>query len=288
MIDFENDGLEDESIEAAVYRYVRVSNTKRRIEQQDETSRKLTKYNDDEQEDDDDELNDEISDTNKLNVSERVEQFHQILPNVTSSQKKQVTTSIRSYVPFNNIVEQTKNDVKTKIKTVSRRFSTEEDKLIDNFIDKYCEYEDLTLHDFKKFIWPKPDSSTRPTNFTQFWKFIYSIFNHRSNAALYNHIRRRYHNFRTDSFDPEEITQLRRCVEAYGDEHGNGTPWSSIGYYLNRLPEDCKDFWRHYRKVHKQIKNTKKWTKIEELKMINIVSATLSSVSYTHLTLPTN
>lgn len=259
---------EDESIEAAVYRYVRVSNTKRRIEQ-DESSRKLTKcHNDDEE---DEELRDESPSTNKLNISQRVEKFHQILPNVTASTTKGTVTKIRSYVPFDTIVQQTKDEVKQKITTPSKRFSKQEDEIIDNFIDRYCEYEDMTIHEFKSFLWPKPDSSMRPHKFTQFWKFIYSIFNYRSQPALYNHIRRRYNNFKRGRWDAEEVTKLRHFIDGYGDHNGDGTPWSTIGYLLKRLPDDCKDFWRHYKKVHNQVKNTKKWTEEEETLLTNII-----------------
>lgn len=252
----------EESVEEAVYRYVRDSNSKRRIEQQDDTSRKIPKYNDHNEIDTEhDELRDESPSINKINTSQRVEQFHQILPNVTTSSTKESVENIRNFVPFDEIVKQMKKEVEDTITTPPKRFSDEEDKLIDKFINKYCDYEKITLQQFKKFVWPDPNIHMKRLKLSEFWKFIYSIFKYRSHGALYNHIRRRYNTFKKGSFSVYEEDTIRKYV---GTDWDSKTPWASLGYYLNRLPDDCKDYWKRYKKARTMIEKKRKTRDMDE------------------------
>ncbi|KAG0655023.1 hypothetical protein C6P45_003207 [Maudiozyma exigua] len=258
----------EESVEEAVYRYVRDSNSKRRIEQQDDTPRKIPKYNDHNEIDTEhDELRDESPSINKINTSQRVEQFHQILPNVTASSTHESVEDIRAFVPFDEIVKQMKKEVEDTITIPPKRFSEEEDKLIDKFINKYCDYEKITLQQFKKFVWPHPNINLRRHKLTDFWKLIYSIFKYRSQGALYNHIRRRYNTFKKGRFSVHEEDTIRKYI---GTDSDSKTSWASLGYYLNRLPDDCKDYWKRHKKASAMIENKKKIRDVDEFEEVEM------------------
>ncbi|CAB4255242.1 similar to Saccharomyces cerevisiae YDR026C Protein of unknown function that may interact with ribosomes, based on co-purification experiments [Maudiozyma barnettii] len=297
----------DETVEEAVYRYVRGLdfpessssssdinwNNKRYIElPQDNITRKMPRHDyghDDEE--DDDLLHDDTdlllrdaspmfsksTSTLPVNISQRIKSFHEVLPKVSSLRNVPVfniTSTTRSKLGnvegFETVIKDTRGCVERLSPTLksNKIFTKEEDQIVDEFINKYCKYENITINQFKNRMWS--DTRKRSHSLTIFWKTVYKMFSHRSQTSLYSHIRRRYHNFsKVGNWTEGEDRRLNEFCQ----QSGSVIKWSQIGLELDRMPEECKDHWRNRIKIEgKQLKN--KWTPKEEENLVNIVKNT--------------
>lgn len=150
----------------------------------------------------------------------------------------------------------------------STPFIIEEDKIIDNVVEKHCNIHHLTLHDFKELIW-KNDNKQQKAK-TLFWKALMEEFPKRTRSSLYKHVKRRYNNFKDRGrWTAEEDLQLKNlCIEL-------SNQWSEIGKRLGRMPEDCRDRFRNYLKnnENKVSKPKNKWEFDEEQQLSELVDA---------------
>lgn len=150
----------------------------------------------------------------------------------------------------------------------STPFILEEDKIIDNVVEKHCNVHNLTLHDFKELIW-KNDNKQQKAK-TLFWKALMEEFPKRTRSSLYKHVKRRYNNFKDRGrWTAEEDLQLKNlCIEL-------SNQWSEIGKRLGRMPEDCRDRFRNYLKnnENKVSKPKNKWEFDEEQQLSELVDA---------------
>ncbi|KAI5793698.1 hypothetical protein DFH27DRAFT_459319, partial [Peziza echinospora] len=99
-----------------------------------------------------------------------------------------------------------------------------------------------------------------------FWRDLYGLLPHRKRLAIYNHVRRRYHNFGTQGakWDEDQDRELQRLVLE------KGSKWTTIGTEMGRLPDDCRDRWRNYLKCG-MVRREKEWTDEEEALLRKVV-----------------
>ena len=140
---------------------------------------------------------------------------------------------------------------------------------IDNYLQGFATANSLTEKQLIARIWG--DTSVVPTQTKaereSFWKELYELFPHRKRLAIYNHVRRRYHNFDVQGakWDDVHDAELARMVEAQGKK------WTLIGRAMGRLPDDCRDRWRNYVKCG-QGRREKEWTEEEEGQLRSVVT----------------
>lgn len=147
-------------------------------------------------------------------------------------------------------------------------FTQPECATIDNYLQVFTLQNQLTQTQLIARIWG--DTSVVPTQTKAereaFWKDLYELFPHRKRLAIYNHVRRRYHNFDVQGakWDEEQDAELAKMVEQMGKK------WTNIGRTMGRLPDDCRDRWRNYVKCG-QGRREKEWTDEEEAKLRQVV-----------------
>ncbi|KAF8424177.1 hypothetical protein EV426DRAFT_106229 [Tirmania nivea] len=147
-------------------------------------------------------------------------------------------------------------------------FTQPECSTIDNYLQNFARQNQLSDKQLISRIWG--DTSVVPTQTKaereSFWKDLYELFPHRKRLAIYNHVRRRYHNFDVQGakWDEEQDAALAKMVEEMGKK------WTNIGRAMGRLPDDCRDRWRNYVKCG-QGRREKEWTEEEEEKLREVV-----------------
>jgi len=148
-------------------------------------------------------------------------------------------------------------------------FTQPECSTIDSYLQTFAHQNQLSEKQLIARIWG--DTSVVPTQTKaereSFWKDLYELFPHRKRLAIYNHVRRRYHNFDVQGakWDEEQDAALARMVEEMGKK------WTNIGRVMGRLPDDCRDRWRNYVKCG-QGRREKEWTEEEEAKLREVVA----------------
>ncbi|SMN21414.1 similar to Saccharomyces cerevisiae YDR026C Protein of unknown function that may interact with ribosomes, based on co-purification experiments [Maudiozyma saulgeensis] len=209
-----------------------------------------------------------------MNISQRIESFHEVLPKVSSLRNvpafnisSTMKSNLRNVKGFEPVMKEIRDSLDQLIPTLKNKkmFTKEEDQIIDRFINKYCQYENISINNFKNLMWS--DTRKRNHSLTIFWKYVYKLFSHRSKTSLYSHIRRRYHNFsKTGNWSENEEHRLYDFCQ----QSGPVIKWSQIGFELDRMPEECKDHWRNNLKIKsKQLKS--KWTPEEEEILVTLV-----------------
>ncbi|RPB21423.1 hypothetical protein L211DRAFT_433053 [Terfezia boudieri ATCC MYA-4762] len=147
-------------------------------------------------------------------------------------------------------------------------FTQPECSTIDDYLQNFARQNQLSEKQLISRIWG--DTSVVPTQTKaereSFWKDLYELFPHRKRLAIYNHVRRRYHNFDVQGakWDEEQDAALAKMVEEMGKK------WTNIGRSMGRLPDDCRDRWRNYVKCG-QGRREKEWTEEEEAKLREVV-----------------
>ena len=147
-------------------------------------------------------------------------------------------------------------------------FTQPECSTIDDYLQNFARQNQLSDKQLISRIWG--DTSVVPTQTKSeresFWKDLYELFPHRKRLAIYNHVRRRYHNFDVQGakWDEEQDAALAKMVEEMGKK------WTNIGRSMGRLPDDCRDRWRNYVKCG-QGRREKEWTEEEEIKLREVV-----------------
>lgn len=154
-------------------------------------------------------------------------------------------------------------------------FTLPECTTIDNYLQGFATANSLTEKQLIARIWG--DTSVVPTQTKlereSFWKELYELFPHRKRLAIYNHVRRRYHNFDVQGAKWGDVhdAELARMVEEQGKK------WTFIGRAMGRLPDDCRDRWRNYVKCG-QGRREKEWTEEEEAQLRSVVAEVRESL----------
>ena len=213
-----------------------------------------------------------ISENVEIKATKKRKQNGDIVEGETSEVKK--TTKKRKTNASNNTQQEEKpiKKVKAAKSTVlqahnrSTPFVLEEDKIIDNVVERHCKIHNLTVHDFKELIW-KNDNKQQKAK-TLFWKALMEEFPKRTRSSLYKHVKRRYNNFKDrGKWSAEEDLHLKNlCTELCNQ-------WSEIGQRLGRMPEDCRDRFRNYLKnnENKTSKPKNKWDHEEEQQLSELI-----------------
>ncbi|KAF8448504.1 hypothetical protein BDZ91DRAFT_751969 [Kalaharituber pfeilii] len=147
-------------------------------------------------------------------------------------------------------------------------FTQPECEIIDNYLANFAAINGLDNKQLIARIWGDlsvvPDQSKQARE--SFWKDLYELFPHRKRLAIYNHVRRRYHNFSVQGakWTEEQDQELNRLVMERGKK------WTLIGREMGRLPDDCRDRWRNYVKCG-GFRREKEWTEEEEEKLREVV-----------------
>lgn len=209
-----------------------------------------------------------------ISTSQRIRNFHEVLPKFSTVRQRpkfsgnfNKLSEIRRPKSFDTIVQETITDLHIKIPNANatKLYSKDEDEIIDTFIGRYCQYENITLSKFKAMMWSNGRKRSHPL--TLFWKAVYKIFAYRSHTSLYGHIRRKHHRF--DKYGTWNEEDDKILSELCNDEKLSGK-WSQIGNLMKRMPEDCRDRWRNYIKLEgKQRKS--RWSPDEEKKLQEII-----------------
>lgn len=146
-----------------------------------------------------------------------------------------------------------------------RPFSQDEIQIVENFVDGYCQINNLTRMDICRRVW----SSERTKD--NFWESLTKVLPYRSRASVYKHVRRQYHVFDIRArWTPEEDDLLRKLAVTCK------TNWKKVGEIMNRMPEDCRDRWRNYVKCGEN-RASNKWSEEEERTLRDIVMDMLTN-----------
>lgn len=154
-------------------------------------------------------------------------------------------------------------------------FTLPECTTIDNYLQGFAAANSLTEKQLIARIWGDTSVVSTQTKAEResFWKDLYELFPHRKRLAIYNHVRRRYHNFDVQGakWDDVHDAELARMVKEQGKK------WTLIGRAMGRLPDDCRDRWRNYVKCG-QGRREKEWTEEEEAQLRSVVAEVRESV----------
>lgn len=140
-----------------------------------------------------------------------------------------------------------------------RLFSPQEIAIVDNFIQGYCQLNNLNRAQICERVWAvhKPKDN--------FWEHLSRVLPYRSRASVYKHVRRQYHVFTVRAkWTKEEDSQLMKHVEQ------SNANWRRIGEAMNRMPEDCRDRWRNYLKCGDN-RSKNQWSEDEENMLKGII-----------------
>ena len=227
-----------------------------------------------------------ISENVEIKSTKKRKQNGDIVEGETSEVKK--TTKKRKTNASNNTQQEEKPLKKVKAAKSnalqahnrSTPFVLEEDKIIDNVVEKHCKIHNLTVHEFKELIW-KNDNKQQKAK-TLFWKALMEEFPKRTRSSLYKHVKRRYNNFKDrGKWSAEEDLHLKNlCTELCNQ-------WSEIGQRLGRMPEDCRDRFRNYLKnnENKTSKPKNKWDHEEEQQLSELIDVLILKSFKVYLTL---
>lgn len=140
-----------------------------------------------------------------------------------------------------------------------RAFSPEEIGIVENFVDGYCQLNNLSRLDICRRVW-----STERTK-DNFWESVTKILPYRSRASVYKHIRRQYHVFDVRAKWTREEDELLKKLAVTCE-----TDWKKVGETMSRMPEDCRDRWRNYIKCGEN-RASNKWSDDEVRRLRDVV-----------------
>ncbi|GMM58052.1 hypothetical protein DAKH74_046680 [Maudiozyma humilis] len=271
---------EEETVEEAVFRYVRG------LDEPDVGDdlwsgrpAKRPRPDDDEQEgqeddDDDDELlSRETSVQAQLPTSKRVQQYLEVLPKFGPAKgSSRPVSSQRLNGTYSDTVIRLARQAQDVVNhRGAAMYSADEDRIIDQLVDAYKSYEDMTDAQFRDTLWNnRRKAADGPAShaLTEFWKSLYTVMAHRTEQSLYQHVRRRFHAFDKrgtwSAADDNTLWELCHTRKLEGS-------WTQVGAALGRRPDDCRDRWRNYVKLRDTQKKNK-WTAEEVARLREIVA----------------
>ena len=265
---------ENETVEEAVFKYVQGLDVH---EETDELwhgrATKRQRVDDDEE---DELLSRETSLQLTLPASKRVQQYHEVLPKFAPRTEGNGSHSLRGVqCTYGDTVRRLTQQALSVCEGQrgSAMYTPAEDEVVDELVEAYCNYQDLTVARFRDTLWTAKKKQGH--QLTEFWKSLYGVMGHRSEQSLYQHVRRRYHKFdkhRTWSAEDDE-TLWELC-----HDQGLEGRWSEVSKTLGRMPDDCRDRWRNYVKLRgSQRKN--KWSDDEVARLKKIVAAVPTGIA---------
>jgi hypothetical protein len=162
-------------------------------------------------------------------------------------------------------------------------FTQDEKELIRRAVRDYQQSKDLETPDLVYNIqWTRDDldhgvgkqtSNLSPQQQEQvrgndeFWQQMKSIPVKRTHRAVRDHVRARYHQYKSGGWAEEEDEQLRRLHALHPNK------WKIISTSIgDRSMQDCQNRWRDYLQYDDNKRNTSTWTKDEEELLIRAVN----------------
>ncbi|CCK72174.1 uncharacterized protein KNAG_0J00920 [Huiozyma naganishii CBS 8797] len=153
----------------------------------------------------------------------------------------------------------------------ANKFTVEEDRLVSRFAREYCRITKLDGGQFRDLVWKTSQNDTVES--TTFWKCMFAILPHRSHSSICKHLRRLFNDFgKTGKWNSEEDKLLNElCTEG-----GLVGKWVRVGQILKRVPDDCRDRWRNYVSC-RGTQQMNEWSPEEEEKLRAVVHNVLET-----------